>query len=114
MKFYRSRTTSELIIRQQSVYLAQSMARLTFKTMQLGFDAQNVIAMRMMRFAARDAGALNEVRRMVVEKVTASLEAQTAVASGIIVGQKDTVVADKVLRVFRKRVRANKRRLSRR
>ena len=87
---------------------------LTFKTMQLGFDAQNVIAMRMMRFAAGDAGALNEVRRMVVEKVTASLEAQTAVASGIIVGQKDTVVADKVLRVFRKRVRANKRRLSRR
>jgi hypothetical protein len=87
---------------------------LTFKTMQLGFDAQNVIALRMMRFAAGDAGALNEVGRMVVEKVTAGIEAQTTMASGIIMGQKDTVVADKVLRGLRKRVRANKRRLSRR
>jgi hypothetical protein len=87
---------------------------LTFKAMQLGFDAQNVIALRMMRFAKGDAGALNEARRMVVEKITASAEAQTTAASGIISGKKDTVVANKVIRVLRKRVRANKRRLSRR
>lgn len=81
--------------------------------MQLGFDAQNVIALRMMRFAVGDAGTLNEARRMVVEKITAGAEAQTTAVSGIITGRKDTVVADKVLRALRKRVHANKRRLSR-
>ena len=84
------------------------------KQLMPGFDAQNVIALRLMRFAAGDAGALTEARRMVVEKIAAGVETQTAMASDIIMGQKDTVVADKVLRFLRKRVRANKRRLSRR
>lgn len=87
---------------------------LTFKTMQLGFDAQNVIALRMMRFAAGGARGQNEARRMVTEKIAAGGQAQLTAVSGIITGQKDTVVAGKVLRGLRKQVRANKRRLSRR
>jgi hypothetical protein len=86
---------------------------LTFKTMQLGFEAQNVIALRMMRFAAGGASGQSEARRMVTEKIAAGVEAQAAVASGAITGQSDTVVAGKLLRVLQKRVRANKRRLSR-
>jgi len=86
---------------------------LTFKTMQLGFDAQNVIALRMMRFAAGGARGQSEGRRMITEKIAAGVEAQAMAVSGAITGQSDTVVAGKVLRVLQKRVRANKRRLSR-
>jgi hypothetical protein len=86
---------------------------LTFKTMQLGFDSQNVIALRMMRFAAGGPRGQNEARRMVTEKIAAGVQAQLTAVSGIITGQKDTVVAGNILRVLQKRVRANKRRLSR-
>jgi hypothetical protein len=81
--------------------------------MQLGFDAQNVVALRMMRFAAGDARGQNEARRMVTEKIAAGAEAQAIAALGIITGQKDTIVTGRVLRLLQKRVRANKRRLSR-
>lgn len=86
---------------------------LTYKTIQLGLDAQNVVALRLMRLAAGGARGQNEARRMVTEKIAASVEAQAIAGLGIVTGHKDTVVADKVLRVLRKRVRANKRRLSR-
>jgi hypothetical protein len=85
-----------------------------FKTMQLGFEAQGVVFLRMMRFAAGGARGQSEARRMIIEKVTAGIEAQTVVASGLATGQKDTVTASKVVRVLKRRVRANKRRLSRR
>lgn len=87
---------------------------LTLKTIQLGFDAQNVIALRMLRFATGDARAQNEVRRVVAEKIEAAAEVQGTAISAIITGHKDAVVAGKVLRVLKKRVHANKRRLSRR
>ena len=81
--------------------------------MQLGFDAQNIIALRMMRLAAGGARGSNEARRMVVEKIAAGVEAQSAAVLGVLAGRKDTVVAGQVLRGLQKRVRANKRRLSR-
>jgi hypothetical protein len=87
---------------------------LTFKTMQLAFDAQNVVALRMLRFATGDARAQNEARRVVAEKIEAAAEVQGAAISAIMTGRKDAVVAAKVLRVLNKRGRANKRRLSRR
>ena len=61
---------------------------LTFKTMKLGFDAQNVIALRMMRFAAGGPSGQNEARRMVTEKIAAGVQAQLAAVSGIITGPK--------------------------
>jgi hypothetical protein len=85
---------------------------LTFKAMQLGFDAHNVIALRMMRLAAGGARGENEARLMVSDKIAAGVEAQAAAVSGIITGHKDTVVAGKVHQVLHKRVRTNKRRLS--
>jgi hypothetical protein len=86
---------------------------LTFKTLRLGFEAQNVIALRMMRFAAGGARGQSEARRMVSEKIATGVEAQATAVSAVIAGHRDTVVAGKVFRVFQKRVRANKRRLSR-
>jgi hypothetical protein len=93
--------------------MANPWLSLTFKTMQLGFDAQNVIALRMMRFAAGGPGGQNEARRMVTEKIAAGVQTQLTAVSGIMTGKKDTVVAGNILRVLQKRVRANKRRLSR-
>lgn len=87
---------------------------LFFKTMQLGFEAQSVIALRAMRFAAGGTRAQAEASRMISEKIAAGVEAQAVAASAIATGRRDTVVAGKVVRVVQRRVRANKRRLSRR
>jgi hypothetical protein len=87
---------------------------LNFKIMQLGFEAQSVVALRMMRIAGGGVRGQTEARRMVAEKIAAVTEAQTTAVSAIMKGSKDTVVGSKVLRVLNKRVRANKRRLSRR
>jgi hypothetical protein len=86
---------------------------LTLKAMQVGFDAQNVIFLRMMRLSAGGARGQSEARRMVSEKIAASVEAQAAAVSGIIAGRKEVVVAGRVIRGLQKRVGANKRRLSR-
>jgi hypothetical protein len=86
---------------------------LTLKAMQVGFDAQNVIFLRMMRLSAGGARGQSEARRMVSEKIAASVEAQVAAVSGIIAGREEAVVAGQVIRGLQKRVRANKRRLSR-
>ena len=86
---------------------------LTFKTIQLGIEAQSVIALRLMRFAVGGgARGQDEARRIVVEKIAAVLAAQTAAASVIMTARKHTVVASKVVRDFKKRVHANRRRLS--
>jgi len=50
---------------------------------------------------------------MVTDKLAALTEAQLAAAANVLTGDA-LKIADKMLRVFRKRVRANKRRLSRR
>jgi hypothetical protein len=85
---------------------------LTLKAMQVGFDTQNVIFLRVMRLSAGGARGQSEARRMVSEKI-ASLEAQAAAVLGIIAGRNEAVVAGQVIRGLQKRVRANKRRLSR-
>lgn len=89
---------------------------LTFslKAFQLGVEAQNVVALRMMRLATGGAGAEVEMSRMILEKAAAIAEAQFAAATAAAAGKADHVIASKALTVFRKRVRANRRRLSRR
>ncbi len=87
---------------------------LTFKTMAMGMEAQSVIALRLMRLAAGGARGQSEARRMVAEKMTALVEAQTAATASLMTGGKHHVAAGKALNAVRKRVRANKRRLSRR
>jgi hypothetical protein len=85
---------------------------LSFKTFQLCVDAQSVIALRMLRLASGSAGAQAEMGRMAIEKAAAVTEVQVAATAAVMAGQKDHVVAGKALKVFKKRVRANKRRLS--
>jgi len=83
------------------------------KAFQLGVDAQSVIALRMIRLASGGARAQNEAQRMVMEKITAVAEAQTAAATAILNGHEDHEVFSKTLGAFDRHVRANKRRLSR-
>ena len=82
------------------------------RAFQLSWEAQSVIALRMMRLASGDVRGQVELNRMVVEKITAAAEAQVAVAAAIMNGHKDHVIAGKALTVYKKRVRANRRRLS--
>ena len=87
---------------------------LSSKVLQLGFEAQSAIALRMMRLAAGSAIGRTEVRRMIADKIAAGAEVRAVAASSLASGHKNAVTAGKVLRVLKRRVRANKRRLSRR
>ena len=53
---------------------------------QVGWDANVVVAMRLMRLAVGGALAQREAQRMVAEKVTAIAEAQAAATTKMIMG----------------------------
>jgi hypothetical protein len=80
---------------------------------RLAWEAQTVMALRIMRVTAGGAPGRSETNKMVTEKVAALVEAQAAATVGAIQGKSGPVVARKVLNVYKKRVRGNKRRLSR-
>lgn len=86
---------------------------LSVQAARLGWEAQGVMALRVMRMAAQPAHSQAEARRMVTEKVAAFGEAQAVAAFAVMKGGKSHRVAKKVLGVYKKRVRANKRRLTR-
>ena len=71
----------------------------------LNFEAQRVIGLRLMTFAAGGASAQAEAQLMVTEKTAAFAEAAMSLALG---GS-----ARKVIRRYRTHVRANERRLTR-
>ena len=71
----------------------------------LGVEAQGVIAQRMMMFAMGSPKAQAEAQRMVTEKVFAAGEAAMQIAMG--------ASNDAVIRGYRRKVRANSRRLRR-
>jgi hypothetical protein len=87
---------------------------LSLKAVQMGMEAQSVIALRMLRMATGGKRAEAEAGRMVTEKVVAAAEAQAVAAVAAMGGHPQHVVAGKTLKVYKKHVRANRRRLSRR
>jgi hypothetical protein len=87
---------------------------LSLKAVEMGMEAQSVIVLRMLRMATGGARAEAEASRMVTEKIAAAAEAQAVVSVAAIRGKPQHVVANKALKVLKRRVRANKRRLSRR
>jgi hypothetical protein len=84
----------------------------SFQAARLGWEAQSVMALRLMRLAGGGSSGQSEGCHMVTEKVAALAEAQTAAAIVAIKGGNGREVARKVLNVYKKRVRGNKRRLS--
>jgi hypothetical protein len=85
---------------------------LSLQAARLAWEAQTVMALRMMRMAAGGAQGRSETSRLVTEKVAALVEAQAAATVGAVQGKSGPVVARKVLNVYKKRVRGNRRRLS--
>ena len=70
-----------------------------------------MIALRLMRLAGGGASAQFEARRIGTEKMAAL--AETSATTVAIKGGNGPEVAKKALNVYKKRVRGNKRRLSR-
>jgi len=85
---------------------------LSSQTAMLAWEAQRVMALRFMRIAAGGALARSEMTRMTTEKVQALAEAQAAAMVGTATGRKNHDIAKKVVRIYKKRVRRNRRRLT--
>lgn len=85
---------------------------LAYDAAWLGFEVQRVVALRLIRLAAGGAFGNAEAQRMVSEKVAAYLEAQIVAATELAQGQPEAAVR-KAIRVYTRRVVANRRRLSR-
>jgi hypothetical protein len=84
---------------------------LSFDAFVLGIEAQQVIALRMAKFAMGEDPHGEEARRMVTEKAAAALEAQLGAVQAMVTGDV-AGASDHVLAVYRREVRANRRRLS--
>jgi len=84
---------------------------LWWKLAELNIEAQQVMAMRMFRIAA--GGPFN-FTRLSNEKVNAAIDASIESAQAAISGKAPAIVADKALRVYRRRVRRNRQYLLRR
>jgi hypothetical protein len=79
----------------------------------LGLEAQRVMALRLMRLAAGGARGQAEAQRMITEKVAALVEAQAGAVVGAIEGRGAQRIGKKAVGVYKRRVKANGRRLSR-
>jgi len=76
----------------------------------LGMEASTVIGLRVAKLAMGGAGADSEARRMVSEKMQAAYELQMAMMTGQL-GASPLAGTRKVIRHYRRKVKANKRRL---
>jgi hypothetical protein len=85
---------------------------LSAQAMRMCWDAQAVMVLRALRIARGGARAEVETQRMITEKVAALAEAQLAVTAATLKGRKKHRVAKKAQAVYARRVRRNRRRLS--
>ena len=86
---------------------------LGFDAWRLGLEASTVIGLRSARMALGDAGAQAEAELMVREKVDAALDLQKLALTGGLGASPATATA-RVLTHYRRKVRANIRRLEKR
>lgn len=84
-----------------------------FDAARFTLESQQVIALRMMRIASGGPLAASEAQRMVVEKVAATALAGQAAALALMTGKTFPTAAAQALIPVRRRMRANRRRLSR-
>jgi hypothetical protein len=87
-------------------------SRSWFDAWRFAAEAQQVMAMRMMRFWQCDATAGAEATRMVTEKMAAAAEAQMVAGLALMRGQSLSTAFKRASTPYRRRVRANHRRLS--
>lgn len=87
--------------------------KLSLDTFWLGAEASQVIALRMAKLAAGGADAAAETERMVSEKMTAAVAVQTQLVLGAMTGSAHAGPT-RAVALYRRKVRANRRRLARR
>ena len=85
-----------------------------FDAARLGIEAWMVMGLRLAKLAAGGPAASLEAYRMVAEKSAAAAEAQVAAAMALATGASPAAAGGKALARYRRRVRANRRRLMRR
>jgi hypothetical protein len=79
---------------------------------RLAAESQTVIALRLVKLAAGDAAAAAEAQLMVREKIQAAGEAQSAWLGDALTGSAH-LAPRRALAHYRRKVRANRRRLTR-
>ncbi len=78
----------------------------------LAVEVQQVIGLRLLRLAQSNALASREATRMVTEKIAAFSEAQVAAGLAIATGCSVQATMARAAAPYRRRVRANRKRLS--
>jgi hypothetical protein len=86
--------------------------KLTMEAAEMAFEAQAVIGLRMLKLAAGGAAAEAEAGRMVSEKIIAATMAQAEMAGALLTGQAAHRGPGRALAHYRRKVKANRRRLS--
>jgi hypothetical protein len=87
-----------------------SWRRVPLNLWQASLEAQQVIGLRLLLMTRGSKAATAEIARMIPEKVSATLEVQQAAAFAILNGRTG-VVPSQALSIYRKKMRANRRRL---
>src|SRR5262245_13089668 len=99
---------------ERRIPMTDTFASLIARSALLGFEAQQVMALRLFRIAAGGALAGREVRRMVTEKAEVAIEAGLAASALIAGGSSGDAALLGAIGAYRKRVRRNRARLTRR
>jgi hypothetical protein len=92
------------------MYSRNPWLRAGFAAWSLGIEASTVIALRTMKMAAGGPAAEQEAQRMISEKIEAGLDLQTKALTGGL-GFTPESAANRTLAHYRRKVRANRRRL---
>ncbi|GGK21407.1 hypothetical protein [Salinarimonas ramus] len=79
---------------------------------RLGIESQAVVGLRLFGMATGSVPAAHEAGLMVPEKLGALADAQYVIARAALTG-RGSYAAEDVVRLYRRRVRANRRRLTR-
>jgi hypothetical protein len=85
--------------------------RLGFNAWALGMEASAVIALRSLKMLSMGAAGKAEARRMINEKIQAGLALQSRALTGRL-GLSPRGAASKTVAHYRRKVRANRRRLT--
>jgi hypothetical protein len=86
--------------------------RLAFDSFSLGAEAQGVIALRMMKLAGGGAAAAAETQLMISEKLKSAADVQAQVLTSLMTGSGH-LAPQRAITHYRRKVRANRRRLTR-
>jgi hypothetical protein len=87
-----------------------AFANMAFQTTMLAIEANQVIAMRLTKMALGGPDVQREAELMVSEKLETMAEGGQMMMMAALGGKHDG--ADKVVQLYRRKVRANRRRLS--